>query len=84
MAVIQFFIVLFTGGANEQLLRFGNNLSAYVYRILRFQTFNTESQPFPFADWPDEAVADNPWTGEPETTEGPADGSAQEEKPEDR
>ena len=60
--VIQFFIVLFTGGANERLLRFGNNLSAYIYRVLRFQTFNSEDQPFPFSDWPDEPATDNPWT----------------------
>ena len=83
VVIVQFFIVLFTGGANEQLLRFGNNLSAYVYRILRYQTFNTESQPFPFSDWPDETVADNPWTGEPETAEGPGDERAEQEKPDD-
>ena len=83
VVIIQFFIVLFTGGANERLLRLGNNLSAYVYRILRYQTFNTESQPFPFADWPDEKVADNPWIAEPETAEASPDESAAKEKPED-
>ena len=83
VVVIQFFIVLFTGRANGQLLQFGNNLSAYVYRLLRFQTFNTESQPFPFADWPDETVADNPWTGEPDAAEELPDKPAADEKPGD-
>ena len=73
VVVIQFLVVLFTGRANEQLLQFGNNLSAYVYRLLRFQTFNTEAQPFPFSDWPDEPVTDNPWTHDPDAPEDPPD-----------
>ena len=81
VVIVQFLVVLFTGGANERLLRFGNNLSAYVYRILRYQTFNTESQPFPFADWPNEKVADNPWMGEPDAGEGLADEPAAQKKP---
>ncbi len=72
VVIVQFFFVLFTGRTNEQLLRFGNNLSAYIYRLLKYLTFNSESQPFPFSDWPDEAVAESPWTEEAETAAGPA------------
>ncbi len=64
VAVVQFFVVLFTGGANERLLQFGNNLSAYAWQVLRYVTFNSETQPFPFNDWPDEEVGENPWAGE--------------------
>ncbi len=64
LAIVQFLIVLISGRANKQLLRFGSDLSAYVYQILRFLTFNTEAQPFPFSDWPNESVGDNLWTDE--------------------
>ena len=61
LAIVQFFIILFTDRANEPLLRFGNNLCAYIYGLFRFITFNTEQHPFPFSDWPDEEFAENPW-----------------------
>jgi hypothetical protein len=54
--------VLFTGGANEPVLRFGRNLGAYIRQVLEFQTFNTELRPFPFSDWPDlDPDDDNLW-----------------------
>lgn len=49
---LQFLFTLFSGQSNLRLLRFGQNLSAYVYQILRFLTFNSEDMPFPFSDWP--------------------------------
>ena len=50
--LFQFLSVLFTGSANQPLLRFGQNLSRYHYQIARFVSFNTEDKPFPFSDWP--------------------------------
>ena len=65
LVVLQFLAILFTGSAIEPLLRFGTNLSSYVYQILQFQTFNTEIHPFPFSDWPDEDAGGDRWlTGE--------------------
>ena len=61
IAIFQFFAALITGRVNEPLLRFGDNLSTYVYQIFRYQTFNSEVRPFPFTDWPDEPQADNDW-----------------------
>jgi len=52
VAVFQFFCVLITGERNRQVLDFGQDLCAYVYEILRFETFNSERLPFPFAEWP--------------------------------
>lgn len=52
VVVFQFFCVLITGSRNTQVLDLGRDLSAYVYDILLFETFNSERLPFPFADWP--------------------------------
>lgn len=38
--------------SNERLRSFGNRLSAYGYRILRFTTLNENAKPWPFSDWP--------------------------------
>ncbi len=52
-AVVAFQVVvtLFTGSKNPHAQKFGRSLSAYIYQVLLFLTFNTEEMPFPFADW---------------------------------
>ncbi len=40
--------------SNERLRTFGNRLSTYGYRILRFTTLNENDKPFPLADFPKE------------------------------
>jgi len=42
---------LLTGSPNKNILNFGQTLSAYLYHILLFLTYNTDTLPFPFADW---------------------------------
>ena len=42
---------LLTGNSNENILNFGRSLSAYIYHILLFLTFNTDTLPFPFSAW---------------------------------
>ncbi len=49
--LLQVASALLTGSANENILSFGRTLSAYLYHILLFLTYNTEQLPFPFADW---------------------------------
>jgi hypothetical protein len=49
--LLQIASVLFSGRTNENILNFGQSLSAYLYHILLFLTFNTETLPFPFSDW---------------------------------
>jgi len=66
IAIFQFFAALITGRVNESLLKLGNNLSVYVYQVFQFQTFNSETRPYPFSDWPNEAVAENAWLRDPE------------------
>ena len=61
LVLFQFIAILVNGRANEQLLRFGRNLSYYVLEMLEFQTFNTELRPFPFSPWPDEEPGGDVW-----------------------
>ncbi|MCI0506232.1 MAG: DUF4389 domain-containing protein [Gammaproteobacteria bacterium] len=48
----QFLTTLFTGNKNERLLEFGNNLSNFIYQILKYLTYNSDIKPFPFDEWP--------------------------------
>lgn len=73
VVVIQFLFVLFSGEKNERLLRFGKELSAFLYQVFLYLTFNTEEKPFPFADWPkEESQALEEPTGETEPPTSPA------------
>jgi hypothetical protein len=38
----------------EQVKRFANRILSYLYRILRYLTYNEPEAPFPFADFPSE------------------------------
>lgn len=53
VAVFQFLSTLVVGHTNERLLRFGAQLSTFVYQILQYVTYNSEERPFPFANWPE-------------------------------
>ncbi|KFI23236.1 DUF4389 domain-containing protein [Nitrosococcus oceani] len=46
------FYNLITGGSNERAVTFGRQVSAYIYHLLLYLTYNTEERPFPFTDWP--------------------------------
>lgn len=53
VTLFQFVTIILTGSVNEQLQKFGQNLSTYLYQITIFLTFNSEQHPFPFSAWPD-------------------------------
>lgn len=53
VVVFQFAVRLFTGRPNDQLLVFGQSLATYLYQILLFLTFRSETHPFPFSPWPE-------------------------------
>jgi len=61
LVFIQFVVVLVTGGANQQLLRLGGSLAVYSREVFAFLTFNTEQQPFPMSDWPQDGSETSPW-----------------------
>ena len=55
VVVLNFLYVLIGGETNARLTRFGHQLGTYLYRIVEFQTFNSEVRPFPFdEEWPAE------------------------------
>ena len=52
VAVVQLVHGFIKGQPNDRLLTFSAGLNQYVYQIIQFVTFNTESKPYPFSDWP--------------------------------
>ncbi len=52
VTVLQFLIKLITGATNPYLRRFGRQLAAFFQQTARFETFDTETVPFPFSAWP--------------------------------
>lgn len=47
----QVLTTLLTGGSNTNILSFSRSLSAYLYHLTLYLTFNTEVLPFPFSNW---------------------------------
>jgi uncharacterized protein DUF4389 len=53
VVIVQFVHVLLAGAVNEPLRSFGQSLATYMFEIVSYLTFNTETRPFPFdKDWP--------------------------------
>ena len=53
IVVFQFGALLLTGSTNERAQYFSKSLCSYLYEILQYLSFNTESRPFPFGEWPE-------------------------------
>ncbi|GAA5523728.1 hypothetical protein Maes01_00277 [Microbulbifer aestuariivivens] len=58
VVLLQFLFALFTGSANDNLRRLGDQLASYVYQALQFLIYNSEEKPFPFSEWPESEVED--------------------------
>jgi hypothetical protein len=52
LIIVQFVFALITGADNAKLRELGYGLSSYIRQILMFLTFNSETKPYPFSDWP--------------------------------
>ncbi|MBT7168087.1 MAG: DUF4389 domain-containing protein [Porticoccaceae bacterium] len=52
IVLAQFLFVLVTGKDNDNLRNLGQGLGKWVYQAIMFLTFNAESKPFPFDEWP--------------------------------
>lgn len=52
VTVGQCIFVLLTNNPNQQLTKFGDSLGKYIHDIMRYVTFNSDKQPFPFSDFP--------------------------------
>jgi len=51
--IAQFLFVVVTGRKNGRLLGLGAQLSAFIYQIITYLTYNTDERPYPFRDWPE-------------------------------
>lgn len=54
--VFQFVFTLISGKPNENMVRFGKELTLYIGQLLEFLTYNSEEKPFPFQKWPSKGV----------------------------
>ena len=54
----QFLTLLLTGSDNKNLRNFGQSLASWIFQIMQFLTFNSNSKPFPFDDWPNSVLAE--------------------------
>lgn len=52
ISIFQFFYEIVMKNPNKHLLDFGKNLNLYLYEIVRFISFNTDTKPYPFSPWP--------------------------------
>jgi hypothetical protein len=50
--IFQFLLTLVTGETNDRLRKLAQGISTYIYQILQFMSFNTDSHPYPFGAWP--------------------------------
>ena len=66
VVLFQFLCVLFTGKRNDKVLSLGAQISTFAYQVFRYLTYNSDERPFPFADWPTDALlADQSAAGKP-------------------
>jgi hypothetical protein len=52
VVVFQFLHLLILRDRSENLLRFGSELSRYIYQVLQYLSFNSAEKPFPVGEWP--------------------------------
>jgi hypothetical protein len=58
--LFQFGSQLITGRTNDKLKTFSRGLTAYFYQLLQFFTYRSDLKPFPFSDWPEEGLEEEP------------------------
>lgn len=83
VAVFQFLAQLLTGGVNQRVQRFGDQLATYLREIGAFLAYTTSHKPFPFGSWPgaNEPDADEGGPMGPGTEGGTAESPAEPEEP---
>lgn len=59
LCAMQFLFSLLTGKDNENLRYLGKSITRFIGQALDFLTYNTETRPFPFAEWPEGNASDN-------------------------
>ncbi len=51
ITLIQFIVSMFKDEPIEELTKFSQSLSTFIYNTSRFLMYNSEQMPFPFEDW---------------------------------
>ena len=54
LVLVHFILVLINGKPDQRLKDFGSDLSAFIYQVFLFLTYNTDEKPFPFKPWKNE------------------------------
>ncbi len=65
VVVVQVIHGFIKGRPNDRLLELTASLNMYFYQIIQYISYNSESKPYPFSDWPEGAVK----KADPEKTE---------------
>ncbi|MBN8431024.1 DUF4389 domain-containing protein [Microbulbifer salipaludis] len=58
VVIAQFLFAIFSGSANDNLRRLGDQIASYIYQTLQFLIYNSEEKPFPFSEWPESEEED--------------------------
>lgn len=53
LVIGQFIYRLFNESSHDAILKFSNSLGRFILHSYRFLSYQTESKPFPFSDWPE-------------------------------
>jgi hypothetical protein len=53
LVIAQFLYRLFNVSSHQAMLQFSNSLGRFILHSYRFLSYQTESKPFPFSDWPE-------------------------------
>lgn len=66
LIVFQFITKVISGNLNTQLANFSSGLTLYIYQIINYMTFQSDTRPFPFSPWPTETQLPSPDKTSPE------------------
>jgi hypothetical protein len=53
LVIGQFLYRLFNESSHDAILKFSNSLGRFILHSYRFLSYQTETKPFPFSDWPE-------------------------------
>ena len=52
VVIVQVIHGFIKGKPNERLLELSAGLNRYFYQVLQFISYNSDTKPYPFSDWP--------------------------------
>lgn len=58
ISLFQFIYCLLTGKVNSKIYDLSEGLSQYVFQMLRYITYCSDTKPYPFGEWPTQKHSD--------------------------